>query len=62
MTVVSYLDIGSKLLDSDGNLPGAIVSDYLQPGARGYEIAAIKSTGVTSGFSLSAEIIFGVLP
>jgi len=43
---VKYLDIGAKFLDSDGNLSGAIMPDYLHPNARGYEIWAtsIKST------------------
>lgn len=41
---VRYLDIGDKFLAPDGTLPKAIMSDFLHPGEKGYEIwaAAIK--------------------
>jgi lysophospholipase L1-like esterase len=42
---VKYLDIGDKFLDDKGNLPRAIMPDYLHLSAKGYEVwaEAIKS-------------------
>jgi len=37
---VTYLDIGEKFLDKDGNLPKEIMPDYLHPNEKGYEIWA----------------------
>jgi lysophospholipase L1-like esterase len=37
---VFYLDIGSKFLDADGNIPKDVMSDALHPTAKGYEIWA----------------------
>jgi len=37
---VKYLDIGSKFLDKDGNLPRAIMPDYLHLSPKGYDIWA----------------------
>ncbi len=37
---VHYLDIGSKFLDADGNIPIDIMSDALHPSTKGYEIWA----------------------
>ncbi|MBP1623672.1 MAG: GDSL-like Lipase/Acylhydrolase, partial [Acidobacteria bacterium] len=37
---VHYLDIGSKLLDAEGNIPKDVMSDALHPSTRGYEIWA----------------------
>ncbi len=37
---VQYLDIGSKFLDSSGNIPKDVMSDALHPTTRGYEIWA----------------------
>jgi lysophospholipase L1-like esterase len=37
---VHYLDIGSKFLDSDGNIPRDIMGDALHPSPKGYEIWA----------------------
>jgi lysophospholipase L1-like esterase len=37
---VSYLDIGAKFLDADGNIPRDVMSDGLHPSAKGYEIWA----------------------
>ena len=37
---VQYLDIGSKFLDADGNIPKDVMSDALHPTTKGYEIWA----------------------
>jgi beta-glucosidase len=37
---VHYLDIGSKFLDADGNLPVDVMPDLLHPNEKGYEIWA----------------------
>ena len=37
---VHYLDIGSKFLDSAGNIPADVMSDGLHPSTKGYEIWA----------------------
>jgi lysophospholipase L1-like esterase len=37
-TTVKYLDIGGKFLDKDGNLPKAIMPDYLHLSEKGYQI------------------------
>ncbi len=37
---VHYLDIGSKFLDAEGNIPKDVMSDALHPSTRGYEIWA----------------------
>jgi lysophospholipase L1-like esterase len=37
---VHYLDIGSKFLDADGNIPTEVMSDGLHPTSKGYEIWA----------------------
>ena len=37
---VTYLDIGDKFLDKDGNLSQEIMPDYLHPHEKGYEIWA----------------------
>jgi lysophospholipase L1-like esterase len=37
---VHYLDIGSKFLDAEGNLPKDVMSDALHPSTKGYEIWA----------------------
>jgi beta-glucosidase len=37
---VTYLDIGQKFLDKDGNLPKEIMPDYLHPHEEGYGIWA----------------------
>ena len=37
---VHYLDIGSKFLDAEGNIPGDVMSDGLHPTTKGYEIWA----------------------
>jgi lysophospholipase L1-like esterase len=37
---VFYLDIGSKFLDADGNIPRDVMSDALHPTTKGYEIWA----------------------
>jgi lysophospholipase L1-like esterase len=37
---VHYLDIGSKFLDAEGNIPKDVMSDALHPTAKGYEIWA----------------------
>jgi len=37
---VHYLDIGSKFLDADGNIPRDVMSDSLHPTTKGYEIWA----------------------
>jgi lysophospholipase L1-like esterase len=37
---VQYLDIGNEFLDSDGNIPGDVMSDGLHPSAKGYAIWA----------------------
>lgn len=37
---VFYLDIGSKFLDADGNIPKDVMSDALHPSTKGYEIWA----------------------
>jgi lysophospholipase L1-like esterase len=37
---VKYLDIGSKFLDADGNIPKDVMSDALHPTTKGYEIWA----------------------
>ncbi|MBN1570551.1 MAG: GDSL family lipase [Acidobacteria bacterium] len=37
---VHYLDIGTKFLDADGNIPRDIMSDALHPSTKGYEIWA----------------------
>ncbi|HEX3133576.1 MAG TPA: GDSL-type esterase/lipase family protein [Planctomycetota bacterium] len=36
--VVTYLDIGPKFLDAQGNLPKEIMPDALHPNAQGYQI------------------------
>jgi len=43
---VQYLDIGSKFLDADGNIPKDVMSDALHPTTKGYEIwaEAVKDT------------------
>jgi beta-glucosidase len=38
--MVFYLDIGSKFLDADGNIPKDVMPDFLHPNANGYEIWA----------------------
>ena len=38
--MVRYLDIDPKFLDSEGNLPKAIMPDHLHPSERGYRIWA----------------------
>jgi lysophospholipase L1-like esterase len=38
--MVFYLDIGSKFLDADGNIPKDVMPDLLHPNAKGYEIWA----------------------
>jgi lysophospholipase L1-like esterase len=37
---VYYLDIGSKFLDANGNIPTDVMSDALHPTTKGYEIWA----------------------
>jgi lysophospholipase L1-like esterase len=37
---VHYLDIGSRFLDADGNIPADVMSDALHPSAKGYELWA----------------------
>jgi len=37
---VHYLDIGSKFLDAEGNIPRDVMSDALHPTTKGYEIWA----------------------
>lgn len=37
---VHYLDIGSKFLDAEGNIPKDVMSDALHPTGKGYEIWA----------------------
>jgi lysophospholipase L1-like esterase len=37
---VSYLDIGAKFLDADGNIPKDVMNDALHPTSKGYEIWA----------------------
>jgi len=37
---VHYLDIGSKFLDAEGNIPKDVMSDALHPSTKGYEIWA----------------------
>ena len=37
---VHYLDIGSKFLDAEGNIPKDVMSDGLHPSTKGYEIWA----------------------
>jgi lysophospholipase L1-like esterase len=37
---VNYLDIGSKFLDAQGNIPKDVMSDALHPSTKGYEIWA----------------------
>jgi lysophospholipase L1-like esterase len=37
---VQYLDIGSRFLDADGNIPTDVMSDGLHPSTKGYEIWA----------------------
>jgi lysophospholipase L1-like esterase len=37
---VKYLDIGSKFLDADGNIPKDVMSDALHPTTKGYELWA----------------------
>lgn len=37
---VFYLDIGSKFLDAQGNIPNDVMSDGLHPGPKGYDIWA----------------------
>jgi lysophospholipase L1-like esterase len=37
---VYYLDIGSKFLDSNGNIPADVMADALHPSTKGYEIWA----------------------
>lgn len=37
---VTYLDIGSKFLDAQGNLPKEIMPDFLHPNEQGYQIWA----------------------
>lgn len=37
---VTYLDIGEKFLDEDGNIPSDVMSDGLHPTTKGYEIWA----------------------
>jgi lysophospholipase L1-like esterase len=35
---VTYLDIGAKFLDAQGNLPADVMPDFLHPNAKGYKI------------------------
>ena len=37
---IKYLDIGSKFLDAEGNIPKDVMSDALHPTTKGYEIWA----------------------
>jgi len=38
--MVYFMDINSKFLDADGNIPADIMPDHLHPNAKGYEIWA----------------------